>query len=138
LKGIKTPLCDNCTNKLYAVNIRREKIGYICPDCDYVFIKKPTKILETLRKKIIELKEENPTFKQKIYSVCGVCKLSKFVKCRYNPTKPYKGHGFGETTWVCWCENPKHKEEPGWTQDHDKIWIVPYYQKSKTELEYID
>jgi len=122
-KTPKTPLCSNCDNKLYVVNIRREAIGYICPQCDYHFIKDPTKVLEELAKRILEIKK--PEFKKRLDTICPVCRKSKFVKCRKNTERIFKGCGFGPTTYVCWCEN-KHKKEPVWTQDYPKIQIVSY------------
>ena len=129
MRKIKAPLCENCQNKLYVVNIRRDAIGYICPDCDYHFIKYPAKQLAMLRNKIKELKENKPTFKQRVYTICEKCRETKFIKCRKNTKKPFKGCGFGPNTWVCWCTNPKHKEH-AWSQNVPKIVTVPYYKKS--------
>ena len=126
---MKTPSCTNCGNKLYVVNIRRENIGYICPDCDSYIIKQPTKYFNKLQKKIQKLKTDKPTFKQKSYTICEKCGKSEYVKCKKNTKRPYKGRGFGPNTWVCWCENPKHKEDP-WTQNRPKILVIPYYKKS--------
>ena len=124
MKGIKTPLCDNCKNKLYVINIRRKNIGLICPQCDYFIVKKPTKVLDKIVKKIKE--DKKPTFKQRIYTMCGKCRKTKFVKCKKNTKRPFKGCGFGPTTYVCWCENPIHKKEPAWSQDRPRIWITNY------------
>ena len=120
----KTPQCKSCLNKLYVVNIRRKKIGFICPQCDYFFIKDPTKNLKKLKQKIED--EKKPIFKQRIYTICGKCRKSEFVKCRKNTKKPFKKQAFGDNTWVCWCENPIHKKEPVWSQNVPKIWITNY------------
>jgi len=124
LREAKTPQCGNCSNKLYTVNIRREKIGFICPQCDYYFIKNPTKSLEKIVKKIKE--EKKPVFRQRIYTICSECRKSEFVKCRKNTKRPFKNCGYGPNTYVCWCKNSIHKKEPGWSQDKPKIWNTNY------------
>ena len=132
-KTPKTTLCSNCDNKLYVVNIRREAIGYICPQCDYYFIKEPTKVLEKLAKRISEIKK--PEFKKRLDTVCPICRKSKYVKCQKNTKRVFKkagfrAVGFGPTTWACWCGNPTHKKDEkgtSWSQDHPKIRMVSYY-----------
>jgi len=124
LKKVKTPQCENCSNKLYIVNIRREKIGYICPQCDYYIFKKPTKILDSIVKRIKE--DKKPVFKQRIYTICSKCRKSEFVKCKKNTKRPFKKQAFGPNTYVGWCENPIHKKEPAWSQNVPKIRIVNY------------
>jgi len=124
LNKVKTPQCESCSNKLYTINIRREKIGFICPQCDYYFIKNPTQNFERIVKKIKE--DKKPVFKQRVHTVCSKCRKSEFVKCRKNTKRPFKNCGFGPTMRVCWCENPIHKEEPAWGQNVPKIRIINY------------
>lgn len=124
MREVKTPLCKSCANKLYTVNIRREKIGFICPQCDYYFIKNPTQKLEKIVKKIKE--DKKPVFRQRIHTICSECRKSEFVKCQKNTKKSFKNQGFGENTYVCWCENPIHKKEIAWSQNVPKIWMTNY------------
>lgn len=124
LRKTKTPKCESCSNKLYTVNIRREKIGFICPQCDYHFIKNHTQKFKEIVKKIKD--DKKPVFKQRIHTICSKCRKSEFVLCRKNTKKPFKNCGFGENTYVCWCENPIHKKEPAWSQNVPKIWITNY------------
>ncbi len=124
MKEAKTPQCKSCSNKLYTVNIRREKIGFICPQCDYYFIKHRTKKFEKIVERIKE--DKKPIFKNRIHTVCTECRKAEFIKCRKNTKRPFKNQAFGPTSYVCWCENPIHKKEPAWAQNVPKIWITNY------------
>ncbi len=132
-KTPKTPQCVSCNNKLYVINIRREAIGYICPQCDEHIIKHPTKFFEKLANRIKETKK--PLFKKRLVTICPICRKSKFVKCRKNTKRVFKkagfrAVGFGPNTWASWCENPTHKKDEygtSWGQNHPKTRMVRYY-----------
>ena len=130
-KREKTPLCNICQQKLFAVSIIRQRIGFICPRCDFALIKDPTKVLEKLKVKVnTKLAEHSisgkkPIFTRRIHTRCSKCLSAEYIQCRKSRTKSFKGQAFGLISWTCWCTNPKHKEY-AWSQNVPKIHNVRF------------
>ncbi len=124
---MKIPECQFCHYKMYAIENRRKRIGYLCPNCHFVYIQHPTDYWKELRNrrsaKINQLSMSGgkPKFgSSRVVAKCSNCHMSKHVICRkIRQTKKRIKLGMSPS-WKCECTKCKIS----WVQNWPKIEMV--------------